>query len=139
MALTYQPPFTQTPKLGVGVLAAANTARDGSGSIVSCYTAGTNGAYIKKATFISSQATAAASSAMVGRLWSSTDAGSTWQLRSEVALPTITASATVIGQSQTITFADGLVIPASAIVGATISVYAGVQDRFVCYVEGGDY
>lgn len=139
MAKTPQPIFTQTPKIGVGVLAAANTARDGSGAIVTCFTAGSEGAYIKRATFISSQASAAASSAMVGRLWTSIDAGSTWQLRAEVALPTITASNTVIGQSQTITFADGLVIPASALVGATISVYAGVQDRFVCYVEGGDY
>lgn len=139
MAFTYKPPFTQTPKLGDGILAAANTARDGSGSIVTSYTAGTNGAYIKKASFISSQASAAASSAMVGRLWTSIDGGSTWQLRAEVALPTITASNTVIGQSQTITFSDGLVIPASALVGATISVYAGVQDRFNCFVEGGDY
>lgn len=139
MAKTPRPIFTQTAKVGVGVLAAANTARDGSGSIVTAFTAGSEGAYIKRATFISSQASAAASSAMVGRLFTSIDAGSTWQLRAEVALPTITASNTVIGQSQTITFADGLIIPASALVGATISVYAGVQDRFVCYVEGGDY
>lgn len=139
MALTYKPPFTQTPKVSSGVLGAANTARDGSGAIVSCYTAGANGAYIKKATFMSSQAAAAASSAMVGRLWVSTDGGTTWNLRQEIALPTVTASNTVIGQAQTITFPDGLVIPANAIVGATISVYAGVQDRFICMVEGGDY
>ena len=139
MALTYKPPFTQTPKVGTAVLAAANTARDGSGSIVTGYTAGPNGAYIKRVTFISSQAAVAASSAMVGRVFTSIDAGVTWQLRSEVALPTITSSNTVIGQSQVITFADGLVIPASALVGCTISVFAGAQDRFIGYVEGGDY
>lgn len=139
MAKTPRPIFTQTPKVGQAVLAAANTARDGSGSIVTGYTAGSEGAYIKRVTFISSQASAAASSAMVGRVFTSIDAGSTWQLRAEVALPTITASNTVIGQSQTINFPDGLVIPASALVGCTISVYAGVQDRYIGYVEGGDY
>jgi hypothetical protein len=139
MAVTYKPIFTQTPKVGTGVLAAANATRDGSGVIVTCYTAGTNGAYIKRVTFISSQAIAAASSAMVGHVFTSIDAGSTWQLRAEVALPTITASTTVIGQSQTITFSDGLVLPAGGLVGCTISVFAGAQDRFIGYVEGGDY
>lgn len=139
MAVTATPIFTQTPRVGVGIMAAANTARDGSGTIVTAFTAGSNGSYIKRATFTSSQATAAASSAMIGRVWTSLDAGSTWQLRQEVALPTITASNTVIGQSQSINFTDGLQIPAAALVGCTISVYAGVQDRFNCYVEGGDY
>lgn len=139
MAVTHQPIFTQTPKVGLVALAAANTARDGSGTIATAYTAGSNGAYIKRVVFTSAQATAAASSAMVGRVWVSIDAGATWSLKQEVAITPVTASATAIGATATISFTDGLQIPASALIGATISVYAGVQDRMQVVTEGGDY
>jgi hypothetical protein len=139
MAVTHQPIFSQTPKLGRAVLAAANTARDGSGTIPTAYTAGSNGAYIKKVVFTSAQATAAASSAMVGRVFTSIDAGTTWDLRAEVAITTVTASNTAIGATSTISFTDGLQLTASALIGVTISVYAGAQDRMQVLVEGGDY
>lgn len=139
MAVTHQPIFTQTPKLGFAELAAANTSRDGSGTIATAYTAGANGAYIKRVVFTSAQATAAASSAMVGRVWVSIDAGSTWKLKAEVAITTATASNTAIGATSTVSFSDGLQIAASALIGVTISVYAGVQDRMQVVVEGGDY
>jgi hypothetical protein len=139
MAVTHQPIFSQTPKLGLVGLAAANATRDGSGTIATAYTAGSNGAYIKRVVFTSAQATAAASSAMVGHVFVSIDAGATWQLKAEVAITPVTASNTAIGATATISFTDGLQIPASALIGVTISVYAGVQDRMQVVVEGGDY
>lgn len=139
MAVTHQPIFVQTPKTGRLVLVAGNTARDGSGTVGSAYTAGANGAKIKRIRFTSAQATAAASSAMVGRVFISTDGGTTWDLLAEVVISAVTASATVVGSQSFITFADGLDIAASAVIGATISVYAGVQDRMQVIVEGGDF
>lgn len=139
MAANTQPIFTLTPQNGLARLAAANTARDGSGSVTVAYTAGTNGAFVKKVTFTSAQLTAAASSAMVGRVFISTDGGTTWRLRSEVAITTVTASNTAIGATQVISYPDGLVLPASAKIGVTISVYAGVQDQMDVIVESGDY
>lgn len=131
MAFTFTPPYPQTPKLAYATIAAANTATDGSGTIVNGPTIGANGAFLKKVTFRNSQATAAASSAMVGKLWISLDAGSTWNLldTGELTIPTATRSTTAIGQSVSISFVDGKRIPASAILGATQSVYAGAQDR----------
>lgn len=46
MAVTASPIFVQTPKCAVGSLATANTNRDGSGTIPTLYTAGTNGSRI---------------------------------------------------------------------------------------------
>jgi hypothetical protein len=139
MAVTHTPIFVQTPKVGKATIAAANTARDGSGTIVTAFTAGANWAYVKRITFTSAQATAAANSAMVGRVWVSLDAGSTWTLLKEVAITAVTASNTAIGSTQTITFPDGLVIDPLAVIGVTQSVRAGVQDDMDVIVEGADY
>lgn len=139
MAVTHTPIFVQTPKIGKATITAANTARDGSGSIVTAFTAGANGAFIKRITFTSAQATAAASAAMVGRVWVSTDAGSTWTLVKEVAIATATASNTAIGATQTITFSDGLVIDAAAVIGVTQSVRGSAADDMDVVVEGADY
>jgi hypothetical protein len=76
---------------------------------------------------------------MVGRVWVSVDAGSTWTLVKEVAITAVTASNTAIGSAQTITFPDGLVIDALAVIGVTQSVRAGVQDDMDVVVEGADY
>lgn len=139
MAVTHTPIFVQTPKIGKAAIAAANTARDGSGTIVTAFTAGANGAYVKKIVFRSSQATASANSAMVVRVWISTDAGVTWTLRDESAFSAITASNTVAGQTVTFNYPDGLLLDAAALIGVTQSVYAGVQDRMAVVVEGADY
>lgn len=139
MAVTSTPIFTQTPKIGRAVLDSANTARNGSGTIATAFTAGLDGAYVKKVVFTSAQAAAAASSLMVGRVFISIDGGTTWDLRAEIVIPAVTASNTVIGSQQIINFPDGLVLPASALIGVAISVYAGVQDRMQVIVEGGDY
>jgi hypothetical protein len=139
MAVTHTPIFVQTPKIGKAAIAAANTARDGSGTIVTAFTAGSNGSYIKRVTFTSSQATAAASSAMVVRIWISTDAGTSWTLKTEIAVATVTSSNTVIGSIGLYEPSAGLQIDAGALIGVTQSVYAGVQDRMAVVVEGADY
>jgi hypothetical protein len=47
MAVTHQPIFVQTPKAAKGRISAANTGRDGSGTVVTIHTAGANGALFK--------------------------------------------------------------------------------------------
>jgi hypothetical protein len=46
MALTFKPAFPQAPRLQYGTAVTANTALDGSGTIVTCFGAGTNGSRI---------------------------------------------------------------------------------------------
>lgn len=139
MAANTAPIFVLTPNIGLGRLAAANTARDGSGTITTVFTAGADGSRIETITFNSAQAAAAASTAMVGRIFISDTAGTNHRLLQEIAIPTATPSLTAVGATVTMVFPGGLTIPSGTILSATISVYAGVQDQFDVIVRGGDY
>ena len=139
MPLNSAPIFVGTPRTEIAEITAANTARDGSGTLVTLFTAGTSGSRVDFVTFNSAQATPAASSAMVGRVFITNTSGTNPVLLSEIALPTITASNTVIGQTQTIFYSNGLLLDAGQQLKVTISVYAGVQDKFQVIARGGDY
>lgn len=139
MAVTATPIFTQVPNMGMARVAAANTARDGSGSLVTLFTAGTNGSRVEDITFTSAQASAAASSAMVGRVFVSDTGGTNYRLLREIAIVTITASNTVIGAVQTMTFVGGVILKSGQLLACTISVYAGAQDQMDVIARGGDY
>ncbi len=130
MAVSHQPVFTQTPQYATGRVAAANTARDGSGTIVTIATVGSNGARLFQITTMSAQATAAVNSAMVIRYWYSTDAGTTWRFieNGELAIAAITASTTVVG-AVAFQLWDNLLLPASAKIGVTQSIYASAADQ----------
>jgi len=133
------PIFTLTPNATTCTIAAANTARDGSGSLVTAFTAGSNGSRVDFITFTSSQTTAAASSARVQRVYLTDTAGLNPRLISEVAMSAVTASSTVIGAVQTITFTNGLVIASGQIIKVSQSVYASAADNTDVIVRGGDY
>lgn len=133
------PVFTTIPVNGQARLDAANAARDGSGTIVTAYTAPALGAMITKIRFISAQASAAASSAMVGRVFVSDVNGTNWRLYDEVTLATVTPSGTVVGQKADITYADGLQLAGGQKIGVTKSVHAGAQDQYDVHVHGGEY
>lgn len=139
MPANTNPIFTLTPNATICVIAAANTARDGSGTLVTAFTAGTNGSRIESVTFTSAQASAAANSAMVGKVFLTDNAGANPRLIAETILPAATASNTAIGQAQTITFTNGLIINTGQILKVCQSVYAGVQDQFHVLTKGGDY
>ena len=139
MALTYSPPFTQTPKISAVVITSANTARDGSGTISTAATIGSDGGYVKRITFIQSNASAGAGAAKVALLFYSTDGGTTWRFLKELAMGTATNSTTAVGQIVTFSFPDGLVLPASAKVGAAITVRGSAVDDTTVTVEYSDY
>ncbi len=42
------PIYAQVPNIGMGLVSAANTAYDGTGTVVTIFTAGANGSYISK-------------------------------------------------------------------------------------------
>jgi hypothetical protein len=133
------PIFTLTPNASTCVISAANTARDGSGTLITAFTSGVNGSRIESVTFTSAQASAAANSAMVGRVFLTDTSGANPRLIAETTLPAVTASNTAIGQAQIITFTNGLIINSGQLLKVCQSVYAGVQDQFQVLIKGGDY
>lgn len=139
MPANTSPIFTLTPNAATSTIAAANTARDGSGTLVTAFTAGANGSRVDFITFTSSQATAAASSARVQRVFLTDTSGLNPRLISEVAMTAVTASNTAIGATQTITFTNGLVINTGQIIKVSQSVYASAADGTDVLVRGGNY
>lgn len=133
------PIFTLTPNCPVVEIAAANAARDGSGTLVTLFTAGVNGSRIESITFTSAQATAALNSAMVGRVFLTDTAGANPRLINEIVITAVTASNTVVGANNTILFSNGLIIPSGCILKVAQSVYVGVQDKVHVIAKGGNY
>lgn len=139
MAANTVPIFTAIPNAFTSTISAANTARDGSGSLVTAFTGGTNGARIDFIIFTSSQATAGASSQRVQRVFLTDKTGANPRLIAEVVMAAVTASNVAIGATQTITFTNGLVISSGQILKVSQSVYASAADNTDVLVRGGNY
>lgn len=139
MAANINPIFVIAPNIGRYRSVGANTASDGSGiNIGTLFTAAANGSLVRRIDYSNSQATAAASSPMVARVWIYD--GSNYFLYKEVAIPGVTRSATVVGVGGTITLPqEGLLLPATWMLKVAQSVFAGVQDQMDYIAEGGDY
>lgn len=139
MAANQNPIFTLVPNAAVSTISSANTARDGSGSLVTAFTAGANGSRVDFITFTSSQATPAASAARVQRVFLTDTGGANPTLIQEVVLAAVTASATAIGATSTITFTNGLVINTGQIIKVSQSIYGSAADGTAVLVRGGNY
>lgn len=139
MPANTNPIFTLTPNVQLVASAAANTASDGSGTLITIFTAGANGSLLESITFRNAQATAALSSAMVGKVFVTDTAGANPRLIDEVAIAAATRSVSVVGASSVINFLNGLPLASGQLVKVTTSVYAGVQDLVHVTAKGGDY
>ena len=139
MPANTSPIFTLTPNSKPVTLTAANLASDGSGVITTLVTAGANGTRVDQVVFRNAQATQAASSNMLGKVFLSDATGSNYRLVSEVLIPATTRSATVIGASGTITFSPALTMLPGQLLGCTISVRAGAQDDTAVVAYAGDF
>lgn len=139
MAANTSPIFVLTPNIGHASVAEANTASDGSGSLTTLFTAGAEGSRVEYIRYINAQQSAAASSAMVIRVFVTDAAGNNPRLLTEVALGAATRSTSAIGANGTISFANGLHLKSGQIIKVCQSIYAGVQDLMHYTAVGGDY
>lgn len=137
MPANTNPIFVLTPNTGIARIAAANTASDGSGTTVTCFTAGANGSRVDEIRVTNSQAAALGSSAMVIRIFIYN--GTSYRLLAEQALATASRSTTVVGAAITFSFPGGLLLSSGQSLTCCQSVYAGVQDQNDVIVRGGDY
>jgi hypothetical protein len=120
-------------------IAAANTASDGSGTLVTLVTAVTDGTRVDGVRFINSQATAAAAGAKVFRIFLSDTAGANPRLIGEVAAGAVTRSTTAIGQTAIYTFDQPIIMQSGQLMSVVQSVYVGVQDQTDACAFAGDY
>jgi hypothetical protein len=139
MAPNTKPIFALTPNIGVALVDAANTESDGTGVLVTLFTAGAEGSRIERIRYANAQSSAADSSAMVIRFFITDHHGANPTLLAEVALAAATRTVAVVGAQGIYTFTNGLVIPNGTIIQVIQSVYAGVQDLMHYVAEGGDF
>ena len=109
------PNFTSTPRVGSINVSAANTNRDGTGTIVSLLTGAAAGT---KVTSITAQAAVTTTAGMV-RIFLSTDGGTTWRLFDELAIAAATVSASVKGTRTTTSYTDLVLTDANCRLGAS--------------------
>lgn len=105
--------YVGTPKNGVAQLSAANTARDGTGTLVTVYTAGASGARIDR---LAIQATSTTTSGMV-RLFINN--GTTSVLIREIPVLAITPAASTPAWGMDYVFDGGLILQATWTLKAT--------------------
>jgi hypothetical protein len=117
----------------------ANTASDGSGTIYTIVTAQTDGTRVDGVRFRNSQVTAAASSAMVHRIYLSNTSGSNYRLIGEVATATATRSNTAVGATSVFTFDQPIIMQSGQIMAVSQSVYVDARDQFDAVAFAGDY
>ena len=122
-----------------GRIAAANTASDGSGALVTIVTAGSNGTRVDGVRFINSQVTAAAAAAKVWRIFLSDTGGANPRIIGEVIAAAVTRSATVAGQTATYTFDQPVIMKSGQIMTVVQSVYGSAADQTDACAFAGDY
>lgn len=123
-------------------LSAANATRDGSGTVGTLICGVATGTQVTRVIWESNQATAAASSNMVGHLFKSTDSGSTWLLFDEVQMSAVTASTTAVGARFVMAYSgDNIIVlkNTTECLGVTKSIHAGVQDIFAIHAIAADF
>lgn len=139
MAANTTPIFLKQGNFTPARIAAANTASDGSGTLVPLVTATVDGTRVDSVRFINSQATAAAAGAKVFRIFLSDTAGANPRLIGEVAAGAATRSTTAIGQTAIYTFDQPIIMLSGQIMTVIQSVYAGAQDQTDACAFAGDY
>lgn len=139
MAANTTPIFIRRGNFTPARIAAANTASDGSGTLVSLITGATDGTRVDGVRFINSQSTAAAAGAKVYRIFITDTSGNNPRLIGEVAVAGVTRTTTAIGQTAIYTFDQPIVMLSGQIMSVIQSVYAGAQDQTDACAFAGDY
>ncbi len=125
--------------LPVSLGTTANTASDGSGTIVTLCTIGADGTRIDGVVVINAQASPAASSAMRINIYASDISGANFRLIGQGLMAASTRSNTVLGSTVTITFAQPYIGLSGQLIGISQSVYAGAQDLNHGYPLANNY
>ena len=139
MAANTTPIFIKQGNVGLARIAAANTASDGSGTLVTLVTSAVDGTRIDGVRFRNAQVTAAASTAMVHKIFLTDSAGNNPRLIGEIATAAATRTVSVIGSTSIYTFDQPIVMLSGQVLKVSQSVYAGVQDQFDAQAFAGDY
>jgi hypothetical protein len=123
------PVFVGVPKTWQAAISAANTNRDGSGTLVTLVTAGASGSRIDKLRAVASGVTTA------GVIRYFLNDGINKYLIKERLVTAITPSASIAVYEDDVTFGDGLVLPS----GWSLLASTHNAEAFKVFAQGGDF
>jgi len=125
------PAYAANPRsIDIGQVSAANTNRDGTGTIVTVCAGATAGTRV---TSVTVQASVTTTAGMV-RLFLSTDTGTTWRLYREIPISAVTVGASTPGYNARVEFPDLVLTGTSDLLGASthnaeaINVFPAAMD-----------
>jgi hypothetical protein len=141
MAANTSPIFINSGNFTPAVITVANTASDGSGTLVTIVTAGVDGTRVDGVRFRNSQTAAAISTAMVHRIYLTDTGGSNPRLIGEVATPAATRSVSAIGATSIFTFDQPIIMRSGQLLRVSQSVAGGSPNTndFTALAFAGDY
>lgn len=139
MAKNTNPIFVSQGNFTPARIAAANTASDGSGALVTLVTGSADGTRVDGVRFRNSAAAATTSSAMQHRIFH--NVGGTIRLIGEVATPAgnTRGTATNIGATSIYTFDQPILLKSGETISVCQSAYGGAGDQFDACAFAGDY
>lgn len=142
MTVNLRPLFPKTPNVTAAALSAANTARDGSGVVVTGFVAGSNGSVLDRIVIRNScpTNTGAANSSTVIRFYLSDTSGVNYRLYREFRVNLIALLATNEGNNYIVPIIGGLLMQSGQKMGCTTSNRAlTTADNYHVTFEGFDY
>lgn len=130
MAANTSPIFPLTPQVGYGVLTAANTNEDGTGTVLTLATAGTNGTLVNSIIFQAQGSNVATVARVFINNGSATSTASNNTHYLDVTLPATTASATAALTPITVNL--GIQLKASYVITVCIATAVSAGIAFTC-------
>ena len=131
------PAFASIPRNGLGQVSVANALRDGSGTVVTIFTAGVNGSRVDKVTCKAAQTTTA------GMVRLFVHDGANFRLAYELLVTAVTASATVASFTGTVpTVEQGFandIFPLILPSGYSLRACTQVGEQINILAQGGDF
>jgi hypothetical protein len=118
----------------------SNTSSDGSGTLYTLVTAGTDGTRVDSVRFRNASTGVTASSNMLHRIFLTDNTGINPRLVGEVATAAATRNnTTVVGSTSIFTFDQPLIMVSGQLLRVAQSAYAGIQDQVDAFAYAGDY
>ena len=133
--MAFAPLYASTPRVGLGNVTVANTNRDGTGTIVSCFSAATTGSRIDQIKVMSR------STSTAGMIRLYIHDGATAWLWKEISVTAVTPGATQVGFTKTIAAGDGetIELPLTLPTGYSLRASTHNAESANIMVQGGDF
>jgi hypothetical protein len=131
------PIFSVTPNIAFGNIATANTAKDGTGTVATVYTAGANGSRVERIKALALGTIVQTVLRVFINNGSGNNIATNNSLIAEVTIPAVTNDETASKPLTEIIFTNGLVLPAGF--KLNIAIGTTVASSIQVTAVGGDY